>query len=68
MEPLTINRDTGRFDSRQWFIEGHEHNDDCWFSMEKDAQAAVRLAGHIEIAAKREMGNEIRAALDRAEP
>lgn len=65
MNVLEAKIDTGRFDKRRWYVEGYALHR---FTTEEDAKAAIGLAGQIEINAKRELGGEIRRAIDKHEP
>jgi hypothetical protein len=55
-----IKRDTGRFDRRQWYIEGHN---DCFFTTEEDARDALKLANFVSLAAQDELAERVREVL-----
>lgn len=57
--------DGARFDARRWYVDGYAMH---WFTSKEDAQAAIGLAGQVEINARREMSVELQSALDRITP
>jgi hypothetical protein len=61
-----IKRDTARFDSRQWYIEGGPGSIGTmpWFSTKEDAQAALSLAGMMVADARQEFAIEVKDFID----
>lgn len=65
MSDNDIKRDTGRFDRRQWFVDGYAQH---WFTTREDAEAAWALAKQVSLNAEREMAIGIREYLEKALP
>lgn len=63
---MTIKRDPGRFDTRQWYIEGGPGSLGTmpWFSTKADAEAALSLAGMMVADAKQELCMDIKNFID----
>lgn len=59
---MDIKRDTARFDSRQWYVDGYASH---WFTSEQDAKAALALAHQISANDQHEICNQIRNLLPR---
>lgn len=63
---MTIKRDTARFDTRQWYIDGGPGHAGArpWFSTKEDAEAALSLAGMMVADAKQEFAIEVKDFID----
>lgn len=55
-----IKRDTGRFDARQWYIDGYHR---FFFTSEQDAKDALGLAHAMAINERNAVCQKIRDAL-----
>lgn len=55
-----IKRDTARFDSRQWYVDGYARH---FFTSEQDAKAALDLAQQVALNERRDLCSRIREML-----